>query len=184
MSDVTDFCNYHPDQLIVGVCPLCLHDKLLIIAAIQDRRSHGRLLRPTEELQQPIHSRKPSNGGLLTFGSLLSRLELRRSHRRSDYRESCNFDDDCGAGSGSQSDSLSLEDSFISIKLEEHGDANSTSVGAINTKALYKEGNWKSGGGGSLRWRKRIGQLLQLVKRKRFKNPNGDAGIVKVMNMK
>jgi hypothetical protein len=36
------FCYFHPNQVLVGVCPLCLNERLLILAAKPDRLSPAR----------------------------------------------------------------------------------------------------------------------------------------------
>ncbi|KAL5128055.1 hypothetical protein HKD37_14G040384 [Glycine soja] len=41
-------CYFHPKQVVVGVCPLCLNERLLILAANQDHHHHHRLQSSTQ----------------------------------------------------------------------------------------------------------------------------------------
>lgn len=82
-------CYFHPDLALVGVCPLCLNDRLVVLAAARQnrlrrlfsscaRRAH-RCNRPSRvgSKKTPINILK-----IFTIGSLLNRLEFR--HRRTD----------------------------------------------------------------------------------------------------
>ncbi|KAL8141219.1 hypothetical protein V2J09_007240 [Rumex salicifolius] len=177
-----DFCYFHPKQILVGVCPLCLNERLLVVAAKEGRRSHlrPRLLRRRSYQEGGGQSGKSGNNVGLTkmfaLRSLLNRLELR--HRHSNRRRS----DDIG--SDYQSTSTSLEDSFISIKFEDNGVASwdKTKHNFTNTKPTGFTDPKKPTNSvvehlktprGTLRWRKRIGHLLQLVKWKKSNHGNG-----------
>ncbi|CAL5333272.1 uncharacterized protein LOC114270656 [Camellia sinensis] len=158
-------CYFHPKEVIIGVCPLCLNEKLLILAAKQGHRS------------QPLHQSHSSNSSsvkhrklpkIFDFGSLLNRKQFDNSHSVA---------------------STSPEDSFISIKFGENGAASweKSTVSRVSldhcnisswNHSLSKENTTKKSvsvvvehakppQGGELRWRKRIGHLFQLSRWKR-----------------
>ncbi|KAF8008791.1 hypothetical protein BT93_K2440 [Corymbia citriodora subsp. variegata] len=187
-------CYFHPQEVFVGVCPLCLNERLLVLAARQahnnshhhhhhlhphsTRSSHGH--RAQSQSNNP--SKKPAVAGLpkiFAFGSFLNRLEFR--HWKSD---SISYKDA----------SPSPEDSFISIKFEDNGLASwekstaskvsfdnckaswphsmskksvtattATKESSTNNKSVVEHAKPRA----SLRWRKRIGHLFQLMRWKR-----------------
>ncbi|GMI90867.1 hypothetical protein like AT1G21830 [Hibiscus trionum] len=166
-------CYFHPKQPLIGVCPLCLNDRLLILASKQAHSSSS--TRGSHRfLQNKPHIHLPK---IFALASL-----LHRNHCKSQ-----GFDD--------HDASTSQEDSFISIKFEENG-VGSWEKGKVSKVSLencsmswkpalgkdLKEGN-KSviehpKPGGSLRWRKRMGHLFQLV---RWKRSSSKAEGVKAM---
>ncbi|XP_020228502.1 uncharacterized protein LOC109809573 [Cajanus cajan] len=155
------FCYFHPKQLLIGVCPLCLNERLLIVAAKQGRHHHNR-----SSSSHSLQTSKPSSSihKIFAFGSLFTRHE---SH----HCKSHNYDyDDV---------SPSPEESFISIKFEENGVASweksTVSLEKCNKKKmLWKHEKDKSRSviehGKSrdlLRWRRRIGHMFQLIRWKK-----------------
>ncbi|KAJ0087062.1 hypothetical protein Patl1_08372 [Pistacia atlantica] len=183
-------CYFHPKEVVVGVCPLCLNEKLLVLAAKQGHRSsssartsHHRnsstnKINVSDNKKPPIHLPK-----IFALGSLLNRFEFR--HWKSDIS-----DDHDACSSSSQ------EDSFISIKFEDNGVASWEKANTVSNKvslencSMYWNNNQntntkefvgnnksviehaKAPRGSSLRWRKRIGHLLQLVRWKRSNKGN------------
>ncbi|XP_022766344.1 uncharacterized protein LOC111311235 [Durio zibethinus] len=170
-------CYFHPTEVVIGVCPLCLNERLLILASKQGQRSSSssrgshRLIQGVSQKKPPINLPK-----IFALGSLLNRLEFK--HWKSE-----NSDD--------HDASTSQEDSFISIKFEENGVA-SWEKGTVSKVSLehcsmswhptltkdkeQKETN-KSviehvKPRASLRWRKRIGHLFQLIRWKRSSKAN------------
>ncbi|KAL4334297.1 hypothetical protein GQ457_07G022980 [Hibiscus cannabinus] len=153
-------CYFHPKQAVIGVCPLCLNQRLLILAS---KQGHSSSTRGSHRfLQNKPHIHLPK---IFALGSLLHRRRLK-------HCKSQDFDD--------HDASTSQEDSFISIKFEENG-LGSWEKGKVSKASLencsmssgkdLKEGN-KSviehpKPGGPLRWRKRMGHLFQLVRWKR-----------------
>ncbi|XP_047940338.1 uncharacterized protein LOC125204855 [Salvia hispanica] len=128
--DERRWCCYHPTEMVVGVCALCLNEKLLVVAKKRQRITHYSFLPKIFALTNPRRSHTPS--------------------------------------------SPSPEDSFISIKFEENGvaswDKGKTSKIAHDEK--YCDEKFKSvvehtKPRMSLRWRRRIGHLFHLIKRKR-----------------
>ncbi|KAL8144097.1 hypothetical protein V2J09_017129 [Rumex salicifolius] len=208
-----DFCYQHPKQPLVGVCPFCLNEKLLSLETNQARRSLRRRFRRRQEeggCRKAAGSNIVGLPKMIALGSILNRLELRRRRRCRRRFYGCD-----GGGSksdhNSQSTSTSLDDSFISIKFEENGVAfwDNNKVGKAASQEedlnLTKEGiRWRSVSNSStlvelpngtralLRWRKRIGHMLTLVKWKKSNykgniniaggapHVNGVGGMVKV----
>ncbi|TKY74273.1 hypothetical protein E2542_SST03033 [Spatholobus suberectus] len=167
------FCYFHPKQVLVGVCPLCLNERLLIVAAKQGRH-HNRSSssKPSSHrLQSSRHRRPPSSiHKIFAFGSLFTRPE---SHQWKSH----NYDyDDV---------SPSPEESFISIKFEENGVASweKSTVSKVSLENCskmswnhYKKDNSSSSNRSviehgksrdSFRWRKRIGHMFQLIRWKK-----------------
>ncbi|GMI82921.1 hypothetical protein like AT1G21830 [Hibiscus trionum] len=153
-------CCFHPKQAVIGVCPLCLNERLLVLASKQAYSSSSTRSGSHRFLQKKPHIHLPK---IFALGSLLHLRELK--HGKSQHS------DDHDA-------STSQEDSFISIKFEENG-VGSWEKGKVSKVSLEncsmswnpKLGN-KSviehpNAGGSLRWRKRMGHLFQLVRWKR-----------------
>ncbi|CAH8354585.1 unnamed protein product [Eruca vesicaria subsp. sativa] len=155
-DDSSPYCYFHPKKEYVGVCPLCLNERLLVLASKQ------RSSRTKYSSSSPIISLPK----IFTLSSLLSRLDLR--HRRK-FHPSSDFDV-----------STSQEDSFISIKFENDGNAswerktvselcvdntNSTCNKEkqsliTSSTSIVEHHSVKS----SLRWRKRIGHLFHVIK--------------------
>lgn len=76
------YCYFHPKEVVVGICALCLKERLLILASKQ-----GHHPVPKENSHRLIHKalyRKPSIPlpKVFALGSFLHRLEFR--HQRSD----------------------------------------------------------------------------------------------------
>ncbi|CAI0395588.1 unnamed protein product [Linum tenue] len=116
-----DYCYFHPKEAVVGVCPLCLHDRLLVLAAATKHRhlSPSPTSTSSSSTAAGRHKKKPSI--LFALGSLLiNRLEFRQpksdlhddDHHFPDYGDD---DDDDDASTGT------LEDSFISIQFQDNG---------------------------------------------------------------
>ncbi|MQL72754.1 hypothetical protein Taro_005085 [Colocasia esculenta] len=180
------FCYFHPREVVVGVCAACLTEKLLVLAS---KQGHGATLVRDAHHQYGsscaftrVPSRKPSIAMPKVFAlgsSLLHRLDSRH-HRRPGY------DSDDGSV-------LSLDDSFISIKFEDNGqfcwdkkaaNYNPKPAGAkppgphpgqnqppkpaaaAAARSVVEHARPRGGGGG-IRWRKRIGHLFQLVRWRR-----------------
>ncbi|TXG52979.1 hypothetical protein EZV62_022148 [Acer yangbiense] len=175
------YCYFHPKEFVVGVCPLCLNERLLILASKQSSHNNKK--------------KKPLK--IFALGSLFTRFEFR--HWKSD------------ADHHNYACSSSQEESFISIKFEEDGAA-SWEKGTVSmeehcnnmssswsSKDHHKYPNNKNKTSQSqsqscqsvvehgkprapLRWRKRIGHLMQLLRLKRSSKVAVESGGgVKVM---
>ncbi|XP_057490885.1 uncharacterized protein LOC130776635 [Actinidia eriantha] len=160
-------CYFHPKQVLIGVCPLCLNERLVILAAKQGHVSLPEGIYRNLSAKQ----RKPS----LTLPKIFALGSLLKHNKQFDYSHS--------------DSSRSPEDSFISIKFEDNGVGSwekSTTVSKVsldhcniswnnnNNNNNHKEAksvvaieNAKPRSGGSLRWRKRIGHLFQLSRWRR-----------------
>ncbi|GFY85362.1 hypothetical protein Acr_04g0001000 [Actinidia rufa] len=92
-------CYFHPKQVLIGVCPLCLNERLVILAA-----KRGHVSQP-EGIYRNLSAkqRKPS----LTLPKIFALGSLLKHNKQFDYSHS---DSSC-----------SPEDSFISIKFEDNG---------------------------------------------------------------
>ncbi|KAJ1695816.1 hypothetical protein LUZ63_012514 [Rhynchospora breviuscula] len=151
-------CHLHPQEMVVGVCALCLRERLLILASNQSEVS----LKRDKERSFRVSRRKNSIilPKVFALSSFLTRLDSRR-HQPNDYA------DENSIGS--------FEDSFISIKFEDNGKASWDNNKVINTKPSTMEKETKESKsvvehtkrGGMLRWRRHIGRLLQLSRWKR-----------------
>lgn len=146
-------CYFHPGEMVVGVCALCLNERLLVVASKQETNTNYSLT-PKRVLPK-----------IFALTNLLNRSDTK--HHKSEVYDSTS--------------SHSQEDSFISIKFEENGVA-SWDKGKIskisqremssNEISLDKTMTIKSviehaKPRATLRWRRRIGHLLQLIKWKR-----------------
>ncbi|KAG6784168.1 hypothetical protein POTOM_009854 [Populus tomentosa] len=175
-SEDNSYCYFHPKEVFVGICPLCLNERLLILATKQGSLSAARETRRNEGT---AHRKPPINlTKIFAFGYLLNRFEFR--HWKSD-----NSDQDAA--------STSQEDSFISIKFEDNGAAlwEKGTVSKVSIEPCSKPWNQnlneeaKQGKdtteamtviehakphASSLRWRRRIGHMFQLIRRKRSSN--------------
>ena len=70
-DDSSPYCYFHPKEEYVGVCPLCLNERLLVLASKQSSS------RTKHSSSSPIISLPK----IFTLSSLLSRLDLRH-HRK------------------------------------------------------------------------------------------------------
>lgn len=149
-------CYIHPKEVVVGVCALCLRERLLTLASKQghlpiskDSNKSFRVLRRRPAITLPK---------VFALGSFLHRFESRRQRP----------DDDSDQGS-----ITSLEDSFISIKFEENGQASWERKKQEMADQLSKEINRGKSvvehvkPRGVLQLRKRIGQLLHMSRWRR-----------------
>ncbi|XP_042479078.1 uncharacterized protein LOC122060017 [Macadamia integrifolia] len=169
-AEDNSFCYFHPKEVVVGVCAICLKERLLILAAKQG-------LKATKKTRS-VHTKKPSITlpRIFDLGSILHRLEFR--HRKSDLSD--------------HDTSTSQEDSFISIRFENNGVASwdkGTScnkvppLGPLMNMAYSTEKSKKeprvvksivehAKPQAAMRWRKRIGHMFQLIRWKRSSKAN------------
>ena len=76
-------CYFHPKEVIVGVCPLCLNERLLILAA---KQGHHSLAKGHHRTHSLMHKKPPINlPKIFALGSFLTRLEFR--HWKSDHSD-------------------------------------------------------------------------------------------------
>ncbi|ONK57253.1 uncharacterized protein A4U43_C10F18180 [Asparagus officinalis] len=122
-DEASPWCSFHPKEVVVGVCALCLRERLINLALEQenfhiskDSNRSFRFLRRRASISLPK---------VFALSSLLHRLESRRQRS----------DDD----SSDQGSIASLEDSFISIKFEDNGQASWESKKQEITDHMPKE---------------------------------------------
>ncbi|KAJ4966070.1 hypothetical protein NE237_017919 [Protea cynaroides] len=163
-------CYFHPKEMIVGVCALCLKERLLILASKQ-----GHIPVKDTKRTRSANKKKPpvTLSRIFDLGSILHLLEFQ--HNKSDI---------------SRHDTLTgLEDSFISIKFEDNGVASwdkgaSSKVPPLETfnmsynrnlnkeprvvKSVVEHAKPRA----MLKWQKRIGHLFQLIRWKRSSKAN------------
>ncbi|XP_019438578.1 PREDICTED: uncharacterized protein LOC109344307 [Lupinus angustifolius] len=154
-------CYFHPKQVLVGVCPLCLNERLLIVAAKQGNHnnSHSKV---SLRFQSSIHEKKPSTSihKIFAFGSLFSSKQWKSENIEYDV-------------------SPTREESFISIKFEENGVA-SWEKSTVSNKVSIENSNWNNHDSKKtksviehgksrdiFRWRKRIGHMFHLIQWKK-----------------
>nr|XP_016465040.1 PREDICTED: uncharacterized protein LOC107787935 [Nicotiana tabacum] len=185
MTDNTSLCYFHPKVVVVGVCALCLYERLLVLASKQEksnkkkRDQHYYSFLSAEKKNDDHHqSRIHYLPKMFALSSLLSRLDIRHDRKVEEIIRDPTHDD---------ASTCSYEDSFISIKFENNGVASwekgaAGTVPKVSLKHCDNMSNWsrsssKESKGGAviehakprmqLRWRKRIGHIFQLIRLKR-----------------
>ncbi|KAI3513495.1 hypothetical protein L1887_20830 [Cichorium endivia] len=132
-------CYFHPDEVFVGVCPLCLYERLVVVATKRCRRL--RLYRSSSCKSSKPRIILPK---MFAIDSLIHRKTKKHLH---------NHDA-----------SPTHDDSFISIRFDDNN-----GVGAWEKEKLDYTNNQKSlvehakPQWPSMRWRKRIGHVFQLI---------------------
>ncbi|CAL9040113.1 unnamed protein product [Musa banksii] len=158
------YCYFHPKQLVVGICAQCLRDRLLVL---ESKQAH--LPRTKDGIRSFRVLKRKSIIALPKIFALGSFVHLLEPH----HRENKDHSEDEGSID-------SLEDSFITMKFEDDGQASwntdgkrksiescANNIMSDDTKVVRTALVEHSNPCGVLRWRKRIGQLLQLGRWKR-----------------
>ncbi|KAI3991011.1 hypothetical protein MKX01_026195 [Papaver californicum] len=111
-GNYSNFCNVHPTKIQIGVCSLCLKERLVILlATTSSKYKQCSRRRSTSRKSHHIYVlQKISALGLFLRRSGSSRREQRLAGKSTDT-------DDASTSTSSQ------EDSFISIKFEDDGNA-------------------------------------------------------------
>ncbi|KAL6492885.1 hypothetical protein OROGR_032644 [Orobanche gracilis] len=132
------WCYFHPRDLVIGICALCLHERLLVLAS---KQAHN-------------HQTNTPRKVLPKIFALTSMINpLYNIHHKSD-----DVYDDSNSSICSQEDS-----SYISMKFEDNGKAN-------RIKSVVVE---QAKPRAALRWRNRIGHLVNLIRWKRSASKGG-----------
>lgn len=201
------YCYFHPKEVVVGVCHLCLNERLLILAAKQgvNSKSSNYTSKRSNFYDNSYHDNYIKPKPYVTLPKIFAiasffnpRDNHRRRHRQSDHHD---FFDDADA----TSTSLEEDDSFISIKFGDNGVASWDKTSSKGSKVALEQHCSLSWGGqtavkdatikgsgsnnsnksvvehakpraASLRWRKRIAQLLQVIRWKKSSKANAGAG--------
>lgn len=80
------YCHFHPKEETIGVCPLCLNERLLILAADQ-----ALSLRPEFSLSNKQKKKPPITlPKIFALGSLLHRFEFQ--HNKAEESHDCQSD--------------------------------------------------------------------------------------------
>ncbi|ERN08615.1 hypothetical protein AMTRI_Chr11g98760 [Amborella trichopoda] len=159
-GDEREQCSAHPRQVIVGVCPHCLKERLLVLASQQRHSTLPKgAFRPQRILQRKAHTLHK----VFALASFLHRPEFLQQKNDDSDEDAC----------------TSHDDSYISIKFEGNGLATwdhkvdswegvkasslSHQKESVGPKSVVEHGKTR----GNLRWRKRIAHLFQLTRWKR-----------------
>ena len=79
-------CYFHPREVVIGICPLCLNERLLILASSQGRRSYSSASRGSSTSSTSYHNKAHHHQNkkppinfhkIFDFTSFLHRLEFR-----------------------------------------------------------------------------------------------------------
>ncbi|KAK4433697.1 hypothetical protein Salat_0532400 [Sesamum alatum] len=161
------WCYFHPTEVVVGICPLCLNQRLLVLASKQAYLHQTRkFFSVTPKRSAPL--------ALTNIFALLNRLDTKQ--QKPDDDDDDQYNSHCTS---------SPEDSFISIKFEENGvaswDKGSKMPGQDRHSEVSLNDSWDNKGKkiktvvehgkprATLRW---IGHLLQLIRWKRSSKAN------------
>ncbi|GER37741.1 CAA30371.1 protein [Striga asiatica] len=161
------WCYFHPREIVIGICASCLKERLLVLASKQKQHHHHHV--------HHIHTPKRAHPKIFALSSLIDPLDVMH-HKKSDDHA---LDD--------YSSSTSHEDSFISIRFEDNQVASwdkgktsklpnennqirhpqqndhNTLNKAHKIKSVVEHRKTRT----TLRWRKPIGHLLQLIRWRR-----------------
>nr|XP_004250349.1 histone-lysine N-methyltransferase, H3 lysine-79 specific-like [Solanum lycopersicum] len=196
MNDNTScLCYFHPKEVVVGVCALCLNERLLILASKQEKmikkKKKKKIIINLREKMKinndddgEEHSRMHYLPKIFALTSFFNRLDIRHSRKETihdiDVSSTCSY-----------------EDSFISIKFENNGVGSweKGAVGTVPKLSLIKHCDNNNNNNNNnnnkvalidhvtkprmqLRWRKRIGHIFHLIKLKRSSTKGGNANHV------
>ncbi|XP_031097577.1 uncharacterized protein LOC116001778 [Ipomoea triloba] len=182
-------CYLHPKEVVVGVCALCLNERLTVLASKQEKAAPGpaKFYHTITNNSKNPRRKTSSSATYYSFSSTTkphqpSRIHLPKIFTLSSLLRRRSDPDSHHDGGASTS---SREDSFISIKFENNGAASWEKGGTVpmvsldhcdmpwrrsssntnnNTAALVEHAKQPRG---SLRWRKRIGHIFQVIKLRR-----------------
>ncbi|XP_074577720.1 uncharacterized protein LOC141834170 [Curcuma longa] len=161
-------CDFHPEEILVGVCAHCLKKRLLVLASKQGQLASVRkkaIKFSSRAMRRKRIIRIPKV--LALAGPFLYRFDSR-------YRRSKDDSEDDEEGSDG-----SNEDSFISVKFDDNGCAwwdtkESISTGTSTVSNIRSESNRnkhmvvaKTKKSNTFKWKKRLGQFLQLTQPKK-----------------
>ncbi|GER38731.1 beta-galactosidase-1-like protein, partial [Striga asiatica] len=150
-------CNFHPGEFVIGICALCLNEKLLILASKQGPNHLHRQTHKNFSTKQKI---SPA-AKIKKIFSLLNLVEPRK--RKSDHNCHSSY-------------SASPDDSFISFKIEDNGDASwdkGSKIPKIPLDQQCEEANKvkrvveHAKPRVVLKWRRRIGHIFQVIRLKK-----------------
>lgn len=93
-TDSSSCCYFHPKQVVIGVCPLCLNERLLILASKQGHSSSSSSSSSAHRSKVVSDNKKQTGISnipkIFALGSLLNRFEFRHwKSDISDQRDAC-----------------------------------------------------------------------------------------------
>ncbi|GFP89805.1 hypothetical protein PHJA_001124300 [Phtheirospermum japonicum] len=142
------WCYFHPKELVIGICALCLKERLLVLASKQKTHysAHKKLL--------------PK---IFAITSLINPLDIK--HHKSEV-----YDDDYDYATNYSSASIKFEDNGVA-SWDKGDDPQYNSLDNANKiKSVVEHARPRA----TLRWRKRIGHLLQIIRWKRSATSKGN----------
>ncbi|KAK1436437.1 hypothetical protein QVD17_02217 [Tagetes erecta] len=150
------YCYFHPDEVFVGVCPLCLYERLIVVAT---KRCRGGLRLYASSTCKSV---KPCMvmPKMFAIDYLIHRKTRKHKLKVKDHEDIA---------------SASQDDSFISIRFDEDNTTGEWEKGK-DSKSIVEHAKppWSS-----LRWRKRIGHVFQLITSKKSNRHMGIGRMVK-----
>ncbi|XP_019182039.1 PREDICTED: uncharacterized protein LOC109177184 isoform X2 [Ipomoea nil] len=179
-------CYLHPKEVVVGVCALCLNERLTVLASKQEKAApaakfYHTITNNNNNKKNP-HRKTSSSATYYGFSTTTkphqpSRIHLPKIFTLSSLLRRRRSDPDCHHDGGASTSSR--EDSFISIKFENNGAASWEKEGTVPMVSLnHCDMPWRRSSNatamvehakprGSLRWRKRIGHIFHVIKLRR-----------------
>ncbi|KAL6504882.1 hypothetical protein OROHE_023640 [Orobanche hederae] len=178
-KDDKRWCYLHPQEMVIGICALCLNDRLLVLAAAKQGTIHHR-----QTHKNSSSTSKRALTKIFALTSLLSLLEIKKQKTDQDYHSSSTSPEESADCIAMFSDEVHY--AFISIKFEDNGIASwdkgskvSKQVssfdqqcevpcrrekGNINAKKIKSVlEHSKPRAAAAVRWRRRVGHLLRLI---------------------
>ncbi|XP_071717460.1 uncharacterized protein [Rutidosis leptorrhynchoides] len=154
LNDEGCFCYFHPDEVFVGVCPSCLYERLIVVAAKRRRLTTTARLRFYKSNINSCKSR-------INLPKMFALIHRKTKKPLLDLKLDDDDDDDA---------STNHDDSFISIRFDDN-----KIVGAWEKKKDCKsvmehtsQPQWSS-----ITWRKHIGHVFHLI---RWRKSNRQVG--------
>ncbi|KAL8196748.1 hypothetical protein R6Q57_024511 [Mikania cordata] len=149
------YCYFHPDEVFVGVCPLCLYERLIVVAS---KRCRG-----------GFTSYKSSKPCMVVPKIFAIDYLFHRKTRKQKLHHKDDHDNDIS--------SASQDDSFISIRFDNDnitGAWERGKNGKSNSIVEHSKPQWST-----MRWRKRIGHVFQLITSRKPSRHAGSGRMVK-----
>ncbi|KAK6114884.1 hypothetical protein DH2020_007153 [Rehmannia glutinosa] len=143
------WCYFHPREIVIGVCALCLKERLLILASKQAHNIHHHQSVTTKKVLPKIFA----------LTSLINPLDIK-------HQKSLEFEDNGVASWDKEKISkMSINDHHQQCEMS--WDENNLDK-ANKIKSVVEHAKPRA----TLRWRKRIGHLVQLIRWKRSSKGN------------
>ncbi|XP_047329088.1 uncharacterized protein LOC124932493 [Impatiens glandulifera] len=132
-------CYLHPKQVLEGVCPLCLNERLLVLFSANKKGK-----------EEQINDNPSPNTKIFDLGSILNRFELKPKQETKNLKTHIDR-------------SPTPEDSFISIRFGDNGVGSWEKNNPTSKMLSLDHVKPRS----TMRWQKQICRLFRLAKWKR-----------------